>query len=339
MRKLSENALIAEILAPLATHPGTFGLSDDAAHLSALPPSGLVITTDALVSGVHFFENDDPGDAAYKAVAVNVSDLAAKAAKPFAYLLTLALPAAPTEEWAHIFAGGLARAQAAFGVSLIGGDTVTARGQWWLSVTALGEAPARPLVRGGGSPGDVLYVTGTLGDAALGLKLRLGLADFAEALSPDERDHLARRYLYPEPRMSLSHALAAHASASMDLSDGLALDLARLCAASGVTATVDTSALPLSEAAHTALVAHPALIETILTGGDDYEILAAVPPDTASCFGPDARSLAFEAAARVAGCPVSRIGSLAEGTTSPSFLGPSGESLILSAKGFEHFAL
>ncbi|MFT4079645.1 thiamine-phosphate kinase [Rhodomicrobium sp.] len=340
MRRLGENALIAEVLSPLATNPGAFGLSDDAAHLSALPPSGLVITTDALVAGVHFFENDHPGDAAYKAVAVNVSDLAAKAAKPFAYLLTLALPAAPTEDWARAFADGLARAQSAFGISLIGGDTVTARGPWWLSVTALGEAPARPLLRGGGKPGDVLYVTGTLGDAALGLKLRIGLADLVGVLSAAETDHLARRYLYPEPRLSMSAALVAHASASMDISDGLALDLTRLCAASGVTATVDTSALPLSEAARAAVTACPALLETILTGGDDYEILAAVPPDSsASGLGPQARSLSFEAAARASGCPVSRIGALAEGAAAPSFLGPSGEPLILSAKGFEHFSL
>ncbi|KAI96337.1 thiamine-monophosphate kinase [Rhodomicrobium udaipurense JA643] len=339
MRRLGENALIAEVLAPLATHPCAFGLSDDAAHLSQMPPNGLVITTDALVAGVHFFENDDPGDAAYKAVAVNVSDLAAKAAKPFAYLLTLALPAAPTEDWARAFAGGLARAQAAFGVSLIGGDTVTARGPWWLSVTALGDAPARPLVRGGGRPGDVLYVTGTLGDAALGLKMRLGLADFAAALSTDETERLARRYLYPEPRVSLRPALAAHASAAMDLSDGLALDLTRLCIASGVTATVDASALPLSEAARSAVAACPALIEAIITGGDDYEILAAVPPETASGLGTEARSRAFEAAARDAGCPIFRIGKLAEGAAPPSFLDPSGEPLILSAKGFEHFAL
>jgi len=334
MRHLSENALIAEVLAPLATYPGAFGLSDDAAHLSGLPATGLVITTDALVAGVHFFEDDEPGDAAYKAIAVNVSDLAAKAARPFAYLLTLALPAAPTEDWARALASGLSRAQAAFGVSLIGGDTVTAKGAWWLSVTALGEAPARPLVRGGGNPGDVLYVTGTLGDAALGLKLRLGRADFAEALSADAKAHLARRYLFPEPRLALSFALEAHASAAMDVSDGLALDLARLCTASGVTATVETAALPLSDAACAGLAASPALIETILTGGDDYEILAAVPPDTAS----EGRALAFEAAARAAACPVTRIGALSEGATPPVFLGNDGAPLILSAKGFEHFA-
>ena len=148
---LGEIAFIADYLAPLATHPAAFGLKDDAALLTDLPANGLVITADASVAGVHFFEDDDPGDAAYKALATNVSDLAAKAAKPIGYTLTLALAEAPSRDWAERFAAGLARAQNRFGIALLGGDTVTARGAWWMSITAFGEASPRGLVpRGGG---------------------------------------------------------------------------------------------------------------------------------------------------------------------------------------------
>src|SRR5208282_628960 len=140
MRRLGEIALIADYLAPLAVHPGAFDLKDDAALLTGLPASGLAVTADGLVAGVHFFEDDDPGDVAYKALAVNVSDLAAKAARPLAYTMTLALAEAPTDEWAQRFAAGLARAHAKFGIALIGGDTITARGAWWISITAFGEA-------------------------------------------------------------------------------------------------------------------------------------------------------------------------------------------------------
>ena len=146
MGGLAEIAFIADYLAPLATDPAALGLKDDAALLTNLPANGLVVTADALVAGVHFFEDDDPGDAAYKALATNVSDLAAKAAKPLGYTLTLALAKAPTRDWAARFAGGLSRAQNEFGIALLGGDTVTARGAWWMSITAFGEASPRGLV-------------------------------------------------------------------------------------------------------------------------------------------------------------------------------------------------
>jgi thiamine-monophosphate kinase len=331
MRRLGEIALIADYLAPLATHPGAFGLKDDAALLSGLSPNGLVVTTDALVAGVHFFDDDDPADAAYKAIAVNVSDLAAKGAKPLAYTLALALAEAPSEDWASRLAAGLARAQAAFGIALIGGDTVTAKGAWWMSVTAFGEAPARGLVpRGAAKPGDALYVSGTLGDAALGLALRLGKAEFAASLPADGRDFLLARYLYPEPRLGLSAALASHASAAMDISDGLALDLSRLCAASGVTAEAGAASIPLSPAASAAVAASPGAMETVLSGGDDYEILAAIPPASAG---------AFEAEAQKAGVRVTKIGAARAGAGEPVFTSADGSILHLSVKGFEHFGI
>jgi thiamine-monophosphate kinase len=329
MRRLGEIALISDYLAPLAKHPGSFGLKDDAALLTALPATGLVVTADALVAGVHFFEDDDPGDVAYKALAVNVSDLAAKAARPETYTMTLALTEAPTEAWAKRFSEGLARAQDKFGIALIGGDTVSARGAWWISITALGEASARGLVpRGGARPGDFLYVSGTLGDSALGLQLRLRKGVFGASLPTGHRDFLLTRYLYPEPRLALAAALANCASAAMDISDGLALDLTRMCSASQVSADVPVSTIPLSEAARVIASVFPDIIQSILSGGDDYEILAAVPPGQAS---------GFESESGQAGVPVTRIGTAIAGQHAPRFTNPDGTSLQLSASGFEHF--
>jgi thiamine-monophosphate kinase len=329
MSRLAEIAFIADYLAPLATNPAALGLKDDVALLTKLPVHGLVVTADASVAGVHFFEDDDPGDAAYKALATNVSDLAAKAAKPMGYTLTLALVEAPTRDWAARFAGGLSRAQNEFGIALLGGDTVTARGAWWMSITAFGDASARGLVpRGGARAGDLFYVSGTLGDAALGLKLRLGKADFEHALTPENQDFLLRRYLFPEPRLALSEALAHYASAAMDISDGLALDLSRMCEASNVSAEVEIASIPLSAAASAAAAATPRAIELILSGGDDYEILAAVPLEHCA---------AFETASREAGVPVTKIGSARQAAGAPAFLRPDGTVLALAAKGFEHF--
>ncbi len=329
MRRLGEIALIAEYLAPLAVYPGSFGLKDDAALLTGIPPAGLVITADAIVAGVHFFEDDDPGDVAYKALAVNLSDLAAKGAKPVAYTLTLALADAPSDDWARRLTSGLAQGHRDFGINLLGGDTVSARGAWWISITAFGSAPARGIVpRGGARPGDLLYVSGTLGDAALGLKLRLK-KDGLEAIIPEAGQRfLLSRYLHPEPRLALSPALDAFASAAMDISDGLALDLSRMCAAAKVSATVSTGQIPLSAAAQTVLAELPGELNTILTGGDDYEILAALPPQNAA---------AFEAMAAKANVRVSQIGAVTDGSKPPRFLDADGNALALKASGFEHF--
>ncbi len=329
MRRLGEIAFISDFLAPLASSPGAFGLKDDAALLTGLPSSGLVITADALVAGVHFFEDDDPGDVAYKALAVNISDLAAKAAQPLAYTLTLALAEAPTETWAARFAAGLGRAQQQFGAALIGGDTVSARGAWSLSITAFGVASERGMVpRGGASAGDFIYVSGTLGDSALGLEARGGDGAIAAVLSPGERDYLLARYLYPEPRLALARALASEASAAMDISDGLALDLSRMCAASQTAAEILVAKIPLSEAAETAVSAFPDAIRTILTGGDDYEILAAVAPQHAA---------AFEAASAEASVKVTRIGTMRAGPGVPIFKKTDGSPLSLASRGYEHF--
>jgi thiamine-monophosphate kinase len=328
---LPEDALIARHFRPLAAgYSGALGLRDDAALIELASHEDLVVTTDALIGGVHFLSGDDPADIAFKALAVNVSDLAAKAAKPIAYSLALALPRGTAEAWIAGFADGLRLAQERFGIGLSGGDTTTSpAGPLVISVTAFGSvAKGRMIRRCGARAGDCLYVSGTIGDAALGLKLHLDEAGTRGwPLDRTSREMLIDRYLRPEPRLGLSAALLDAATAAMDVSDGLAIDCARLCAASRVAAQIEAAKVPLSAAARLVLSAQPDLLETILTGGDDYEILAAVPP---------ARAPAFQAAAQTAGIPVTPIGMLGEGAPTLTVLSSKGNPMPLARLGYNH---
>jgi thiamine-monophosphate kinase len=287
VQRPSEDSLIARFFAPIAGE-GALGLKDDAARLSPKPGHDLVLTVDALVERVHFLPEDAPGSIARKALGVNVSDLAAKGADPAGFLLSLALPDDWTENWLAEFAAGLGEASREFSCPLLGGDTVKARGPLTLSVTAVGQVPAgRMVLRTTAKPGDVVCVTGTIGDAALGLKLRSAPA-WADGLSPEEQGHLADRYLHPRPRHRLAAALRRHASAAMDVSDGLAGDLAKMMRASGVGAVVETGRVPLSDAAAKAVRSSPDLLDLALTGGDDYEILCTVPEKNLDSFRKEA---------------------------------------------------
>lgn len=279
-----EQALIQEIFAPLARDAaGAAGLKDDAAVLSPMPGMDLVITVDTLVAGVHFLDADDPALIARKALRVNLSDLAAKGARPRAYVISTALAKAQDLDWLRRFAQGLAADQGTYGCLLHGGDTVSTPGPFTVSVTALGDVPAgRAVRRGGGRAGDLLYVSGSIGDAALGL--RLLLARPMPALDEAHAEALVQRYRLPEPRVDLAPVLVAHAHASIDVSDGLAGDIGLLCWASGLSARIEADLVPLSEAARATVSADPALIETCLTGGDDYEIVAAVSAGEAKAF-------------------------------------------------------
>jgi thiamine-monophosphate kinase len=282
-----EDSLIARFFAPIAGE-GALNLKDDAACLTPEPGHDLVLTADALVERVHFLPEDAPGSIARKALGVNVSDLAAKGATPAGFLLSLALPDDWTEAWLAGFAAGLGEASRDFACPLLGGDTVKARGPLTLSVTAVGQVPTgRMVLRTTAKAGDLLCVTGTIGDAALGLKLRSSPA-WAEALLPDEKAHLADRYLHPRPRYRLAAALREHASAAMDVSDGLAGDLAKMMRASGVSAMVETDQVPLSAAAAKAVRTSPDLLDLALTGGDDYEILCSVPEKNLDSFRKEA---------------------------------------------------
>jgi thiamine-monophosphate kinase len=331
--KLSEDTIIARYFAPLtAGLPGAHMLRDDAAAIALPPGHDLVVTTDALIASVHFFADDAPADIAWKALAVNVSDLAAKAATPLAYSLALALTHSTDEAWLTGFASGLGAAQAAFGIRLSGGDTTASPdGPLMVSITAFGSVPAGRMVRrGGAKAGDSLFVTGTIGDGALGLSVRAGSAESAAwPLDDKGRQALLARYLRPMPRAALRGALLAHADAAMDISDGLALDCARMCATSGVSARIEAACVPLSDPARAVLAANPALLETILTGGDDYEILAAIRPGEEG---------AFTSASASAGVAVTKIGTLEAGGQDIAIIDADGVGIALSRLGYDHLA-
>lgn len=328
-----EDGLIARYFAPLAG-PGADGLRDDAATLTPSPGCDLVLTADAIVAGVHYFPDDPPDSIARKALGVNVSDLAAKGASPRGYLLTLALPDDWSEDWLSGFAAGLGAGLAAFGGALLGGDTVRAAGPAVIGVTAIGEVPRGAMVRRlGARIGDRLCVSGTIGDAALGLHLRKAPpATWAEALDASDRAALIDRYWHPRPRIALAPVLRAHARAAMDVSDGLAGDLAKMLKGGpdeqGLSAEIDLTALPLSEAAARALAAAPAVLPTIVTGGDDYEILCAVAPE---------RLNALLAQAEAVGVALTCIGAVTAGQGAPVFRQASGRALSIGTGSFRHF--
>src|SRR5262249_10003326 len=322
-----EDRLIARHFRPFARHPGALGLADDAALPMPPPGHDLVLTTDGIIAGVHVFP-DDPADAiARRALRVNLSDLAAKGAKPAGFLLAIALPAGTTDEWLAAFATGLDADAQNYDCPMLGGDTDHTPGLLSVSITAFGTLPTGTMVRRkGATAGDALFVTGTVGDAALGLRLRKDSRAGA-SLTPAQRDHLLTRYLMPEPRNALAETLRTHASAALDISDGLAGDLAKLCRASAVTTQIEVAQVPLSDGARTLVNADPALLEAALTGGDDYEILAAVPA---------AKVEGFRAGARAAGVAVTEIGGVAAGDAPPQFIGRDQRVLDFERASYSH---
>ncbi|WP_245423821.1 thiamine-phosphate kinase [Methylovirgula sp. 4M-Z18] len=327
---LSEDDLIAKYFAPIAG-PGSLDLRDDAALLK--PPAGhdVILTTDALVAGVHFFADDPPEKIARKALRVNLSDLAAKAGEPTGFLLTLALPPDWTEEWLAGFARGLAEDSADFKFPLLGGDTVRTPGPLTISVTALGYALRGWIVpRTGAKPGDKIYVTGTIGDAALGVRVRQKAeADRAwiDALPLEFCAHLLDRYLLPQPRVGLRKVLRAEAHGGMDVSDGLIGDVTKMMKASGTGGRIELARIPLSPAVRAAIASDGDLFEAVITGGDDYEVLAAVAPT---------RAAAFESSARAAGIAVTQIGEVLE-AGAVTCVESNGRVRVFAQKSFSHF--
>ena len=282
-----EDKLIARLFRPIAWHPGALRLQDDAALLAVPPGHELVLTKDALVAGVHFFADDPPISIARKAMRVNLSDLAAKGAVPLGVMLAFAIPPDMSEADLAAFARGIGEDAKLYGAPLLGGDTVKTPGPFTISITALGSVPTGTMVkRTTAGAGQAIVVTGTIGDGALGLALRLEPARAGfKGLDAKARGVLNDRYLHPRPRLPLAAALRAHASAAMDVSDGLVGDLTKMLAASGIAGEIDASRVPLSGAARAAIAAEPALLETAVTGGDDYEILAVIPHDRLDDFG------------------------------------------------------
>lgn len=278
-----EDTFIARFLRPLATSPAALGLKDDTALLPTPAAADLVLTKDALVAGVHFFPDDPPASIARKALGVNLSDLAAKGAAPLGALLALVLPPDIDEDWMEAFTSGLGEDAERYGCPLLGGDTVKTPGPLTICVTAIGAVPkGRFVPRTGAAPGQAILVSGTIGDAALGLRLRLepDRAGFA-GLPLAHREYLRHRYLVPNPRLALAETLRTHAACAMDISDGLVGDIAKMLAASGCGGWIESAAVPISNAAAAAIEAEPALLATALTGGDDYEIACTVPLEQA----------------------------------------------------------
>lgn len=316
--RLDEFQRIARFFAPLAG-PGGLDLEDDVALIAGPDGTDYVLTTDAIVEGVHFFSTDPPKQIAQKLLRVNLSDLAAKGAEPVGYLLTAALTEACDEAWLKRFSSGLALDQKRFGMVLLGGDTVRSKKAALLSLTVVGTiAAGTALLRRTARAGDALFMSGTLGDAALGLRILKG---GLRRMTMRHRTFLVSRYRLPQPRLELGRRLVGIASAAMDISDGLVADLGHLCVASEVGAIIETGRLPFSDATRAALARDRTLLQTILSGGDDYEILFTAAPS---------------ARKRLTRLRVTEIGRIEAGR-SVTLLSRDGRPIAVTRGGYRHF--
>jgi len=321
---LGEFGRIRRFFAPLAG-PGGLGLTDDAALVDCPPGHRLVMTVDTMVEGVHYLPDDPPDLVARKLLRVNLSDLAAMGARPLHYLLTSALPKSVGDDWVERFAAGLAQDQRIYGVALLGGDSVATPGPAALTLTAIGEVECGGEIRRGGArPGDRVWVSGTIGDAFLGLKVLRG---HHPDLTDSDRIALIARFRLPEPRTALGPRLAGIAHAMLDVSDGLVADLGHICDASGVAAKVRLTALPLSAAAKRLAAAQPDLAVQLATGGDDYELLFAAPPEASAAI----RRLSTELA-----LPISEIGTIEAGE-GVRLVDAAGQPIPVENAGWRHF--
>ncbi len=324
LRELGEFGLIDRIAGQVGLEPGiVIGIGDDAAAVEPTPGSATLVTTDMLVEGIHFdLSLCDPHTLGRKSLAVNLSDIAAMGGKPRHFLLSLALPEDTPVEFLDRFIKGLLEMAGEFCVALVGGDTCASRGGLVISVTVMGEQlPERVVSRGGAHPGDLIFVTGTLGDAALGLRL----------LRRGERTGPAvMKQLDPLPRVreGLALAEAGMPTAMIDLSDGLLADLGHLLDLSGVGARVELEKIPLSESfleQRSLLAEDPFLLP--LAGGEDYELLFTVPP----------------AKREAAGALLARLGTRATvvGEITPDgglkVVAADGTEYRAAAKGYNHF--
>ena len=321
---LGEFGRIREFFAPLAGL-GALDLTDDAALVECQPGYRLVVTVDQLVEGVHFLADDPPELVAKKLLRRNLSDLAAMGATPRHYLLTSALPGSRDDAWVRRFAEGLAEDQHRFGIALLGGDSTSTPGPTALTLTAIGQVAAgREIRRGGAQPGDRVWVSGTIGDAFLGLKVLRG--EYSE-LAPEHRAALVARFQLPDPRTELGPRLGGIAHAMIDVSDGLLADLGHICATSGVAALVELSRVPLSPAAREVVGADTAMHAALAAGGDDYELLFTAPPEADDEIVSLSRSL---------GLPIAEIGAIEAGK-GVRLVDAAGAEIPVAAAGWRHF--
>jgi thiamine-monophosphate kinase len=326
-----EFELIARYFAPLAKgFPGAYGLLDDAAVITPGAGCELVAKTDAIVGGVHFMPDDPPDLVARKALRVNLSDLAAKGAVARAYMLDLMLPRTVGEAWIAGFAQGLAQDQYEYDVHLIGGDTDSTPGPVCIAIMAFGEVPAGRIIRRGGArPGDTIFVTGTIGDAALGLEVLRGRLP---ELDPASARFLLERYRLPLPRGALGPRLIGLATAALDVSDGLIADLGHICEVSNLTAILAAPRVPLSPAARAAIAAAPERLANAVTGGDDYEIVFTAP---------EAAATELVGLSRALGIGITAIGHMVAPAAGAEkcviVVDADGKTLEFASEGWQHF--
>jgi thiamine-monophosphate kinase len=317
----AEFDIIGHYFRPLAAgFDGAFDLRDDAAYMSLPDGCELVISTDMLLAGVHFFPDDPPALIAKKALRVNLSDLAAKGAEPIGYSLALALPAGVTADFMAQFCQGLKEDQAEFALALIGGDTTTSPHGLCVTITIYGSIPfGRRVMRSGAKIGDDIYISGQLGLAALGLHCRKLDLDYPEFIA---------RYHLPQPRMKLMDALAAEnlVHASMDISDGLWGDLAHILTASGVGAAVHLPSIPQSATVQEFIKKYALSWVEVLGGGDDYELLFTSPPAAAAQV--------FNMADRL-GVSIARIGTITA-DTGISVFDATQNPIAIANTGYQH---
>jgi thiamine-monophosphate kinase len=323
--RLGEFEFIARLLAPLARNaPAAYGLADDAAALAPAPGCEFVVTKDAVVAGVHFLPDDPPDLIARKALRVNLSDLAAKGATPVGFFMALMLPDAVDDAWLARFVAGLGHDVDLYACPLLGGDTTATPGPLCISITAVGEVRAGFMVRRAGAlPGDLVCVTGTIGDAALGVDALKGAFP---GLAADARAFLIDRYRLPQPRVAFGRTEAGRETACIDISDGLCADVGHICTQSGVGVEIEETRVPLSPAARAALALAPGAMARVLTGGDDYELAFAVPP---------ANLAATLGHGRKVGVDVTVIGRFVAGA-GVSVLDGHGRPIALSSLGYRH---
>lgn len=266
------------------------GLLDDAAILNIPEGFDLVMSSDTLNGGVHFLEYEDPAHIAHKCLRVNLSDMAAMGARPYCYQLNLAFSNMPDPAWAKAFSDALMADNNEFGVFCSGGDTTVIEGPLLISMTVTGLVPkGKAVKRFGAKAGDSVVVTGNIGDAAIGVKVLLGLLEL------DDPELFLEACHKPMPRTPISDVIQAHASAGIDVSDGLIADLSHICEVSGVAARLDLDKIPFSDAARAVIDDGKVTVQDLLTGGDDYEILMAVPPEKVDAFVREAHQRGVDA--------------------------------------------
>ena len=319
---LSERQLIDRFLKPLATTPEALQLADDGAIIPASDEQDYVVVKDTLVSGIHFFADDPAETIAKKLLRVNLSDLMAMGALPAYYTLSLALPAEISTEWVDQFTTSLHEDMLHFGGTLIGGDTTAIQDSICLTLSAIGTVPnGKALTRKAAQEDDDIFVTGTLGDAFLGLETARKRISGNPAL--------LKRYQIPQPPVRLGNALLDLAHAAIDISDGLVMDMERLCQASQKGALLYFDLIPISKASESVLVEYPQYMEDVVTGGDDYQLLFTAPHRAKETI----TTLCANA-----GITLTQIGTITE-TPEVIILGHDNQPMTFRNKGFEHYSV